>query len=169
MSHIPTTTIHRSTRAGTYGVFALNIEINDAPEKLTDEQYEAVAKAEELIEAAFMTQRIRDNPSAMAGAASRKAELLACFPDRIFVEEIPNGYCSLWCCKHLPWLKVTTVKGVITIGWRKRVIEIEWTESVNAQEAVTLFQTEDVTKTGRTIHAWGYAKAKEYIERITAP
>jgi hypothetical protein len=64
-----------------------------------------------------------------------------------------------------PWYKVTTRKGVITLGWRKRVIEISWEPSVN-NEADELFPGEDVTKIGRTIHAWGYDKAKQYISRL---
>ena len=83
--------------------------------------------------------------------------------ETIYVEEIPNGYCNRYCCKHLPWFVVTTKVGRITIGWRKRVINIDWEGSAITKKANELFPQEDVTKGDKLIHAWGYEKAKEYI------
>ncbi len=75
---------------------------------------------------------------------------------------IPNGYCSQPCCAHLPWFRVETMKGVITIGWRKRVINIDWSETGNTIEPEKW--QEDVTKDKTSIHAWGYGKAIQYLE-----
>ncbi len=58
---------------------------------------------------------------------------------------------------------MTTPKGVITLGWRKRVLEIRWEGSDITQTAEELFPQEEVTKQGRMIHAWSYDKAREYI------
>lgn len=101
-------------------------------------------------------------------ANAQREQLLACFPDNIFVEAMPNGYCSRWCCKHLPWFKVTTEAGVFVIGWRKRVIHLEWTGVPNSKLAEELFPNEDVTKGERYIHAWSYDQAEGYIATIIA-
>lgn len=83
-------------------------------------------------------------------------------------DEIPNGYCSRECCKHLPWFIYHTPDGDIRLGWRKRVISIEWLE--NYKIFSHSFQAEDVTKGfsksedySRYIHAWGKEKAIEYL------
>ncbi len=90
-------------------------------------------------------------------------------PAAIYVEEIPNEYCSGACCVNRPWLIVTTPMGRIKIGPRKRVISISWEDSLIKQTAQELFPGEDVTKDGRTIHAWGIDKAREYVGRLLAP
>jgi len=108
---------------------------------------------------------LKFDPKSAVEAAESRAKLLELFDGHsIFVEEIPNGYCSEWCCKHLPWFVVTTKLGRITIGWRKRVISIEWKDSMIKKTAQELFEKEDVTKWDTGIHAWGYDKAKEYIK-----
>jgi hypothetical protein len=73
---------------------------------------------------------------------------------------IPNGYCPCNVCP--PWFEVTTDVGIITIGWRKRVINIEWGNN----NYLHLFKAEDVTKDEHGIHAWGYERAIEYLGRI---
>jgi hypothetical protein len=59
-----------------------------------------------------------------------------------------------------------TKVGPITIGWRKRVISISWKNTDVKQTANQLFPNKDTTKEGHLIHAWGYDKAKEYINRL---
>lgn len=112
-------------------------------------------------------ESIRLNPESKKRADKDRCGILALFGNQlIYVNEIPNGYCSEYCCKHLPWFIVTTNKGRIKIGWRKRVIHIEWTDTIIEDNAETLFSEEDVTKYGKVIHAWGYEKAKEYIDKL---
>jgi hypothetical protein len=82
------------------------------------------------------------------------------------VEEIPNGYCNRYCCAHLPWYIVTTRLGRIKIGWRKSVINIDWAETQGTKTSEELFQSENVTKDTRGIHAWGYEKARAYVGAI---
>lgn len=84
--------------------------------------------------------------------------LIECFPSPIYVKEATNEYGGL-----TPWFIVTTPKGNIKIGWRKRVILIDWDGSDIKEKAEELFTQEDTTKYDRTIHAWGYEKAKDYI------
>jgi hypothetical protein len=95
-------------------------------------------------------------------------KLLECFPSKIYVKRIPNEYCNDYCCVNRPWLKVTTEKGVIKIGWRKRVIVIDWGESDITHNGTELFKEENVTTWDTGVHAWGYSKAKEYLEKLYA-
>jgi len=64
-----------------------------------------------------------------------------------------------------PWWLVFTDFGVFKIGWRKRVIEISWRliDTVIVGEDIT---KDDVTKSNSYIHAYGNAKAVEYLTRI---
>lgn len=74
--------------------------------------------------------------------------------------EIPNQYCPCDYCE--PWQEVTTRIGKFTIGWRKRVISIDW----GRRDYTCLFEKEDVTKWDTGIHAWGNDKAAEYLKRV---
>lgn len=81
---------------------------------------------------------------------------------QIALNETPNQY---WRDPEaLPWFEVTTEHGFFVIGWRKRVISIEWGESLTVPE--DLFADQDVTKDREMIHAWGYDKAIEYLTAI---
>lgn len=113
-------------------------------------------------------QAIQHEPEYLENAADQKARLLALFPQPIFAKAIPNGYCPRYCCRHLPWFIVTTPIGHFTIGWRKRVIQIDWSETLCLKTAEFLFPLDDVTKSDRMIHAWSYEKAAEYIATILA-
>lgn len=60
-----------------------------------------------------------------------------------------------------PWRAVTVEgEGVITIGWRKRVIAIDWQET-QRRGIVTV---DDVTKADDHVHAYSLAKAVEYLK-----
>lgn len=97
---------------------------------------------------------------------SERDRLVGLFRDPIFVEAIPNGYCGPSCFPDRPWFIVTTRAGRIKIGWRKRVIAIDWSDSTITATAEELFPCENVTKDGRLIHAWGYDKAREYVASL---
>lgn len=58
-----------------------------------------------------------------------------------------------------PWWTVKVREGDITIGWRKKVISINW-ENTTRRGVVT---KDDVTKDTGMVHAWGVAKAVEYL------
>jgi hypothetical protein len=73
----------------------------------------------------------------------------------------PN-YCDL----RTPWWLVRTEIGLIEIGWRKRVISIDWSDTpikMNIPEADS-WVTHDETYT----HAHGAAKALEYLTLLKA-
>lgn len=92
-----------------------------------------------------------------------KQEIVSLFPCPIYVKDIPNGY-----SKDMmnPWFIIVTHKGPIVIGWRKRVLSIDWSQSDIKEGAEELFPNEDVTKYEQLIHAWGYDKAKDYISKL---
>ncbi|MFA6603507.1 MAG: hypothetical protein WCT10_01540 [Patescibacteria group bacterium] len=78
------------------------------------------------------------------------------------LEAIPNGYCD--CERCAPWFKFRMHLGEITIGWRKSVISIDWSDT--RQNLHRLFYGENVTKGEYYIHAHGKEKAVDYLMRI---
>lgn len=127
----------------------------------------AAREAAEMVQAAVLEEVLAKDPNAQRERKEQRRDILACFPNEpIFVEEVPNGYCSRYCCKHLPWFHVWTKVGLIKIGWRKRVISIDWATSIVTKRASELFPDEDVTKGDRDIHAYGYEKATAYLAAI---
>lgn len=156
----------------TYTSFSkkINIELEillDIHRELTDNDKNNLREHVENIVKSLAEETIRLDPESKITADKEKSDILSLFRQReIYVEEIPNGYCSDYCCKHLAWFIVTTKKGRIKIGWRKRVINITWDDSLIKEKAEILFPNEDVTKFDKTIHAWGLEKAKEYIDLL---
>lgn len=61
-----------------------------------------------------------------------------------------------------PWWLVKTAAGLVHIGWRKRVISIDWSDTTIRQEITK----DDVTKSETLVHAWTYAKAVEYMSHL---
>lgn len=84
------------------------------------------------------------------------------FQGKYTLNAVPNEYCPCVVCA--PWFVAETPYGQIKIGWRKRVLNIDWSGTENAFP--TLFAEEDVTQGPTYIHAWGYEKATDYLGRI---
>jgi hypothetical protein len=152
------------------GAKSFGIEIRVAMDReFTKNDNMAMYRIAEQIEDAIMREGLSLDAEAIKSRQEEHDKLLDCFNgEGIFVEEIPNGYSNSWYYSQSPWYKVTTRKGIITLGWRKRVISIEWEPRVNPATADELFPNEDVTKYERLIHAWGYEKAKAYISQLLA-
>lgn len=130
----------------------------------------AAYKAAALLEDAVTRDFYANDKEAQKRAAEERQLLLACFgPAPIYAEPIPNGYCHRACCEHRPWFKVATPIGYVRIGWRKRVIVVDWSEApLVLSTAEKLFPGEETTKDGRMIHAWSYEKTREYIAALFA-
>ena len=60
------------------------------------------------------------------------------------------------------WWFVKTPFGWIEIGWRKRVISIDWTDT-KVRKIITVDYT---TKDETSVHAWTEAKAIEYLTAL---
>lgn len=67
-----------------------------------------------------------------------------------------------------PWFLINTQFGIFKIGWRKRVIKIDWSNIVNTLkiDLLSLFEKENVTQSKDFIHAWSYEKVEEYLKKI---
>ena len=61
------------------------------------------------------------------------------------------------------WL-VKTSYGLIQIGWRKRVIAIEWSDT----PIRTIVTDDNVTKSDTMVHAWSEETALKYLKALTA-
>jgi len=154
-----------------FGSISGNIKMTinlDIPRELTDKDNQIIQKfASEIIEG-INRETLSNKSDIKLKAKEEKEKLIALFGDKkIYVKEIENGYFPEdGYYSQFKWLLVTTEKGVIKIGWRKRVIEIDWTDSDIFDSANVLFPDEDVTKGDRFIHAWGYEKAQEYLNTL---
>ena len=62
-----------------------------------------------------------------------------------------------------PWWLVLTKAGPVVIGWRKRVISIDW-EGTTVRARMT--RDDEVTTCLTGCHAWGYAKAVQYLQTL---
>jgi hypothetical protein len=76
---------------------------------------------------------------------------------------IPNEYSRSSDAE--PWMMLVTSRGRIKVGWRKRVISIDWKHSTLVAPA-SLFADEPVTQWDTGIHAYGADKAVEYLRRL---
>lgn len=63
-----------------------------------------------------------------------------------------------------PWWLVKTHAGCIEIGWRKRVIQIDWSDTPIRKK-----MTEEVNVTSHEhyVHAWTEMKAVEYLQALS--
>ncbi|MCA8938234.1 MAG: hypothetical protein KDB07_00370 [Planctomycetes bacterium] len=53
---------------------------------------------------------------------------------------------------------------MVRIGWRKRVVEIDWSDTPVRR----LVGKDDVTKTETLIHAWSVGKVVEYLSELAS-
>lgn len=83
------------------------------------------------------------------------------------ITEIPNDYwprTSLYeqLRAESPWFVVGTTIGAVRIGWRKRVISIEWDSSTYSG----IITEDDTTKDQHMVHAWTNADAVKYLSNL---
>jgi hypothetical protein len=85
---------------------------------------------------------------------------------KAYVEEIKSD----------PWWLVATDFGIVKIGWRKRVINIDWSDTKMRLRSTFSYDDfefwergltqDDVTKWETGIHAYGYGKAIDYLREL---
>lgn len=147
------------------GHYSYGVKIEVAvPHTLTEEDERVICKAaDEIGRRLYKSMELAD-PKVVAYIAEEQAKILGLFPEGCGFKKIPNEYYGE--ASNYPWFIVYTLKGPIKIGWRKSVINIEWGDSIIEADAQTLFPLEQVTKYEKLIHAWGYEKAQEYINKL---
>ena len=149
---------------GQYGGIGIEIFV-DINRELTPIDNRNLREIGDSIHSVLLSESIKNDESIKSQVKEEKDGVLSVFGDNaIYVEEIPNGYSNDEYFKMFPWFIITTKLGRIKIGWRKRVIEIDWSDSAIVFEADDIFPTEDTTKIGKLIHAWDYEQAKRYID-----
>jgi hypothetical protein len=151
-----------------YGGFrgiSIGVDCSVAGIETTEEEQNMICSHVNEIYKKLYFLREKNHPESITANKDSIEKLKACFPCVIYAEIAPNEY---WGSSRPndDWLIVTTNRGRIKIGWRKRVINIDWSGSEVTAYSAELFPGEDVTKGERYIHAWGYEKAKEYIAKI---
>jgi hypothetical protein len=166
-------TVHKREGWGNPYTKSLGIDIRiSIGRKITEEEEKEFYRITDEIQRMLVKNSMLMNSDYQQELKNERKELLSLFGDeKVYVVEIENGYDK---SIPSPWFKVYTTKGPITIGWRKRVINIDWNESDIKALPTDLFPDEDVTMGGKFgeskkdqyIHAWGYEKAKEYLTKI---
>ena len=82
--------------------------------------------------------------------------------DEIQFRAVPNRYGSE--NYHGPWFEVMTPVGMILIGWRKRVINIDW--SATGRELRDVFADVNATKGSYYVHAYAHGQVIDYLWRL---
>jgi hypothetical protein len=134
----------------------------------TDEDFKEMMNLASSIYDKINTVLYCRNPEKIKARIEQRNRILALFPNHISANEIPNEY---WGKDNpygimSPWFSVTTKEGIFKIGWRKNVINIDWSETKIRKSCKDLFSDQDTTKGIYYIHAHGYEDAAMYIERI---
>lgn len=164
----PYKTLYKTESFGSIGEVGIRIDV--ASSSLPNLEFESLQieamRAHDLVREEITAIVKANDPNEQRRAEDTRRAILSVFPEHIYVEEIPNGYCSLACCRHLPWFIVTTRVGHFEIGERKRVISIDWTKTKGTKDAKDLFPKEGVTKSGKSIHAWTLEDAKRYVATV---
>ncbi len=134
--------------------------------KLTDNDKNVISEKMDECIRAINLENDRLDPEVNKNKELQKKNILSLFEaSSVYVKEIPNEYYSAWSYRS-PWFLITTCYGVIKVGWRKRVLVIDWKDSDIKVFAEDLFKDEKTTKGDYMIHAWSYEDAKKYIDAL---
>ena len=80
---------------------------------------------------------------------------------------IPNGYHpNPDPTVYGPWFMVTTPKGRIRMGWRKRVISIDWARSELTAKGEDVVDEPNVTHWEEGVHCYGTDRAVEALRKL---
>ncbi|RYF31382.1 MAG: hypothetical protein EOO23_02775 [Comamonadaceae bacterium] len=64
--------------------------------------------------------------------------------------------------RNSPWWLIKTQFGLVRMGWRKRVISIDWSATARVADVTK----DDVTKEETMVHAYSHHKAVEYLSEL---
>lgn len=144
----------------------------DDPTLLDNEDVRhAGSKAVDAVLLALRLEAKRRDPMTEVQRLTEKEAFTAAFIAAgfpvIYMEPVENEY---WRsgpeAMESPWYVVTTPIGHFKVGWRKRVIVLDWTRTTIKTPASTVFHTEDVTMGDCMIHCWGYDKLHQYLRML---
>lgn len=153
---------------GAEGHIGLAVFVLGTPADMTGDEAWEIQKLARPIHEMACTLVERRRPERAAETRNNAEQILGCFDGPIYVERLPNGYCSRPCCEHRPWFQVTTRAGRIKIGWRKRVISIDYADTVVKTKAEDLFADRGMTKFDFQVHASDPEDARAVVQRILA-
>lgn len=100
-----------------------------------------------------------------------QAFLLLSYTTPLSLKKIPNQYCgdhddsTCDTCKARPWWLIETNVGMIKVGWRKRVIVLNW-KATGIPLGYNDVTEADVTKDQYEVHCYGYDDLLRNWERM---
>jgi hypothetical protein len=157
------------SRGGILGHVFVDIYTIFGDQPLTSFEADIISNAARKMIEDVTVERMRNDPKLKKQKEDWLKEAKQIFTEAgftpIYIYQIANEYDRIYGVMD-PWLLVTTRLGVFKFGWRKRVLHLEWTDTVVRKLAENLFPDEDVTKNHFSIHCWGREKAVEYLKRI---
>lgn len=159
---------HRACLVERFGDLDLGLEIRVAGVKTDPHLASIIARHGDVLLKDIWLYAVSHDPQKIESRKNYREFLLGLFPpgQAPYAEEIQNEYCGDPCCWDRPWLVVTGPRGRIKVGPRKRVYNIDWSDSTVGQSARELFPAEDVTMGDNYIHAWGDADFARYLATI---
>lgn len=134
-------------------------DVNDAVNDAVSSIYRKLNDAADIVDPKTLKSKSEER-------ASFNKVFTEVFGSYHFVE-VPNDYykSELWNFRS-PWMRVYTSWGVFLIGWRKRVIELSWEDTIFTGTAEELFKDQNTTKSNKMIHAWSYDELQAYLIRL---
>lgn len=146
--------------------FRIGVHIQIAGIPVSDEDGYLCMRHAESLKLELLTAQVKRDPEVAKQKQEVVSRLSACFPEPIHVRQVPNEYCGQWCCEHLPWLIVTTKRGAFKIGWRKRVISLDWSGSDVAATAEAWISRPSLVTCSSGNNAWSYEDAARYVAAV---
>lgn len=86
-----------------------------------------------------------------------------------YAHEIPNEYWPETCVlKRLksPWFRIHTTLGGFKVGWRKSVIELDWSDTCIRGKSREIFPDENVTRDDHYIHCDNWEFFGNYLKKL---
>lgn len=151
-----------------YGKYNFEMDIMvDAGRQLDDADRNSCRKLAEAIRDIIEGRTIELDPEMQAASRLQRQDILECFPNSVYWIPVENGYHGNTAYGRMfPWYRITTNRGIFTVGWRKNVINLDWSETNIKSSSDELFADEYGTKGYSYIHAYSYQKLKEYVSTL---
>lgn len=142
----------------------------DNPDPIKKVLDHAMWEAREAVNRALTLATLMMDPETAVLQAKTKESFRKAFEDAglgpIYMKELPNEYWGKdpWAIRS-PWFLVTTRLGHFKVGWRKRVINLDWSQTEKKSGRLNhLGEKDNVTFGDFYIHAYGYEKLTEYLK-----